>query len=82
MLVGEDFDAPWFVPPGGPQRRNHCRQIEGALAAIPASVDDVLEERADHLFVGIVEFDADEAVQLYGREVAGRCARRRCARCR
>src|SRR6478672_5598741 len=41
VFLGEDLDTPRPVPPGGAQGRDHGRQVEEALPAVPATMDGI-----------------------------------------
>lgn len=71
VLVGQDLYTPRSVPASRPQGGDHGREVERALASVPATMDRVLEERSYHLLIGVVQLDADDAVQRHGREIGG-----------
>src|SRR3954469_6342533 len=77
MLVGEDLDAPWAVPPGLAQGADHAREVKDAFTAVAAAVHGVLEQGSDDVRVGVVELHADDAVQRDVRELGGRRLRAR-----
>ncbi len=55
--------------------RDHARQVEGAIAAVPAAVDRVLEQGPQRRRRRVVQLDPDDPVQRHHGEVGHRRVR-------